>query len=475
MTRSSYDAVVVGAGPNGLAAAIAIAREGHSVAVLEAADTPGGGCRSAELTRPGFVHDVCSAIHPLAAASPFFKELPLAQHGVELVHPGLPAAHPLGGDRAAYMTRDVDETAAAMGRDADRYRKLMAPWVARADSVHSDFMRPIRIPQHLVSTSVFGLRYAFRGVDRLVKPFADDAAPALFAGMAAHSMLALSAWPTAAMAVMFTMMGHAYGWPLVKGGAQKLTDALVAHLLELGGEIHTGAEVRNVGDIPTSRVVLFDITPRQLVEIAGDELPSRYANAMSRFRYGPGVFKVDWALSEPVPWTAHECRRAGTVHVGGSFDEVAAGEADVVGGRIPENPFVLVAQQSLFDTRAPNGNHTLWAYCHVPSGSDVDMTDRIEAQIERFAPGFKDTILDKHVMNPAAMESYNANYIGGDINGGMQNFRQFLGRPLLRWNPYSTPNERLFICSSSTPPGGGVHGMCGYNAARIALKRLRKS
>jgi phytoene dehydrogenase-like protein len=475
VTRSSYDAVVVGAGPNGLAAAIAIAREGHSVAVLEAADSPGGGCRSAELTRPGFVHDVCSAINPLAAASPFFKELPLGRHGVELVHPALPAAHPIDGGRAAYMTRDVEETAESMGPDARRYSKLMRPWVRRAERVHDDFMRPIRIPKHPISTSLFGLRYGFRGVDSVAASFEGDEAPALLAGMAAHSMLALSAPPTGAMAIMFTMLGHAYGWPLVKGGAQKITDALVTHLLELGGEIHTGSEVRAVGDIPTSRVVLFDTTPRQLVAIAGEELPSRYVKSMSRFRYGPGVFKMDWALSDPVPWSAEPCRRAGTVHVGGTLAEVAASEAEVVAGRISEQPFVLVAQQSLFDRRAPDGNHTLWGYCHVPSGSDVDMTGRIEAQIERFAPGFKDTIINKHVMGPADMERYNSNYVGGDINGGLQNFRQFLGRPVLRWDPYSTPNERFFICSSSTPPGGGVHGMCGYNAAHAALKMLRGS
>jgi phytoene dehydrogenase-like protein len=469
----SYDAVVVGAGPNGLAAAIAIAREGFSVAVLEAADRPGGGCRSAELTRPGFIHDVCSAINPLAAASPFFAQLPLARHGVELIQPDLPAAHPLDGGRVAFMTRDVEETAQSMGRDARRYAKLMRPWAERAERVLPDFLRPIRIPKHPISTSVFGLRYAFRGIERLATPFVDDEAPALLAGMAAHSMLALTAPPTAAMAIMFTMLGHAYGWPLVRGGAQKLTDALVAHLSDLGGEIHTGSEVRRVGDIPTSRVVLFDITPRQLVAIAGDDLPSRYIKAMNRFRYGPGVFKVDWALSGPVPWLAEPCRRAGTIHIGGTLEEVAEGEAAVVAGKIPENPFVLVAQQSLFDRRAPDGNHTLWAYCHVPSGSGVDMTDRIESQIERFAPGFKDLIIDKHVMDPADMERYNANYIGGDINGGMQDLRQFLGRPLFRWNPYSTPNDRFFICSSSTPPGGGVHGMCGYNAAQVVLKRLR--
>ena len=472
MTRSSYDAVVVGAGPNGLAAAIAIAREGHSVAVLEAADTPGGGCRSAELTRPGFLHDVCSAIHPLAAASPFLKELQLTH---EMIQPEVAAAHPLDGGRAALLARDVDDTASALGSDGARYTKMLSRWVDREPALVPDFLRPIRIPRHPLTAASFGLRYGFRSVTQLARQFNTEEGRGLFAGMAAHSMLALNEVPTAAMAVMFLTIGHAYGWPLVKGGSQKITDALVDRLRELGGEVHAGFRIESVRQIPSSQVVLFDLTPRQVVAIAGDELPSRYAKAMSRFRYGPGVFKVDWALDGPVPWTADACRRAGTVHVGGSFEEVAASESAVVAGRLPEKPFVLAAQQSLFDRRAPDGKHTLWGYCHVPNGSDVDMTDRIEAQIERFAPGFKDLIVDRSVMRPAEMESYNANYIGGDINGGMQNLRQFFARPVARWDPYSTPNDRLFICSSSTPPGGGVHGMCGYNAALVALKRLRKS
>ena len=470
MTRA-LDAVVVGAGPNGLAAAIALAREGHSVTVLEAADTPGGGCRSAELTRPGFVHDVCSAIHPLAAASPFFKELGL---DYEMIQPGVAAAHPLDGGRAAVLERSIEDTAGALGDDGPRYRKTLGRWVRREPALIPDFLRPIRIPHSPLTAASFGVRYGFRSVTQLARRFETDEARALFAGMAAHSMLALNEIPTAAMAVMFLTIGHAYGWPLPKGGSQKITDALVDSLKSLGGEVQTGSAITSISEIPTSRVVLFDLTPRQVVAIAGDQLPARYARAMSRFRYGPGVFKVDWALSGPVPWTADACRHAGTVHVGGKLEEVASAERTVVDGHIPENPFVLVAQQSLFDTRAPEGNHTLWGYCHVPNGSNVDMTGRIEAQIERFAPGFKDLILDRSIMPPSDMERYNANYIGGDINGGMQNLRQFFARPVIRWDPYSTPNERLFICSSSTPPGGGVHGMCGYNAARVAQKRLRK-
>ena len=471
-----YDAVVVGAGPNGLAAAIAMARAGHSTLILEGSSTPGGGCRSAELTAPGFVHDVCSAIHPLAAASPFFRELPLPELGARFIQPDIPVAHPLDGGRSAFLDRDVSVTAEGMGSDRKRYEKFMSPWVAREPTLLKDLLRPIRIPRHLLSTASFGLRFGFSSVESMTKRFESDEARALFAGMAAHSMLALSAAPTAALALMFTMVGHAHGWPLVAGGSQMLTDSLVGVLHSLGGEIRTDSTVSSMSDIPDSRVVLFDLTPRQIASIAEGELPSRYAKALGRFRYGAGVWKVDWALSGPVPWTAEAPRRAGTVHVGGTFAEVAHSEAEVTAGRIPEKPFVLVAQQSLFDIdRAPKeGQHTLWGYCHVPHASDVDMTDRIEAQIERFAPGFKDLIIERHVTGPSAMESYNPNYIGGDINGGMQNFRQFFARPVLRWDPYSTPNDRLFICSSSTPPGGGVHGMCGYNAAQVAMRRMPK-
>lgn len=421
------------------------------------------------------MHDVCSAIHPLAAASPFFRELPLAEMGAELVHPTLPVAHPLGGGRAASLDRDLRATSAALGSDARAYERLLGPLLAPEPDIVADLLRPIRVPRHLVQTASFGLRFGFSSASRLARRFEHDEARALVAGLAGHSMLTLDSPPTAALAVMFALVAHTHGWPLVKGGSQKLADALARLFRESGGEIRTGSPIARIAELPPSKVVLCDVTPRQLAAMAADELPGRFVAALRRYRYGPGVWKIDWALSEPVPWSSDAARRAGTVHVGGTFEEIAASEREVAGGRHPEQPFVLVAQQSLFDERAPGGGHTLWGYCHVPNGSDVDMTQRIEAQIERFAPGFKDVVLDRHATGPAAMERYNANYVGGDINGGMQTLRQFFARPVARWDPYSTPNDRLFICSSSTPPGGGVHGMCGYNAAHVAVKRLRGS
>jgi phytoene dehydrogenase-like protein len=465
------DAVVVGAGPNGLAAAIALAQAGRSVLVLEAAERLGGGTRSEQLTEPGFRHDVCSAIHPLALASPFLRDLPLAEHGLSFVHPQIPLAHPLDGGDAAVLRRSPEETADGLGDDAAAYRSLMAPLADSWDAVVSDLLGPPRPPRHPLAAARFG-RSAVRSAVGLAQArFAGERARALFAGNAAHSMLPLDGRATAAYGLMLLMLGHGVGWPAAVGGSQAIADALASLLRSLGGEIETGREVRSLAELDGARAVLLDLTPRQILRVAGGALSGRYRAALERYRYGPGVFKLDYALDGPVPWSAPACRQAGVVHVGGTLEEVARAEAEVARGRHAERPYVLVAQQSLFDaSRAPAGRHTLWAYCHVPNGSDVDMTDAVERQIERFAPGFRELVRARHAMGPAAMEAHDANYVGGDINGGAGDLRQLWTRPAARRDPYTTPNPRLFVCSSSTPPGGGVHGMCGFYAARAALR-----
>jgi phytoene dehydrogenase-like protein len=465
------DAVVVGAGPNGLAAAIELARAGRSVLVCERSEHVGGGTATAELTLPGYRHDVCSAIHPLAVGSPFLRTLPLAAHGLEMIEPEVQAAHPLDGGRAAVLHRSVQATAAGLGgRDGEAYAALVGPFAAAWDDLAEIVLGAPRPPRHPLLAARFA-RSGIRGAVGLANStFRGEGARSLFAGMGAHSMLPLDRPPTAAFALVLLALGHAAGWPVARGGSQAIAEAMAAHLRSLGGEIRTGHEVRSTADLPRSRAVLFDVTPRQLLAICGGQLPRRYRAALGRYRYGPGVFKVDYALSAPVPWLAEECRRAGTVHVGGALAEMAAAEAKVARGGHPERPYVLVAQQSLVDAgRAPAGCHTLWAYCHVPNGSAVDMTDAIEAQIERFAPGFRDVVLARSVRGPAALEADNPNYVGGDINGGAADLRQVLARPVLRLSPYATPNPRFFLCSSSTPPGGGVHGMCGHHAARAAV------
>jgi phytoene dehydrogenase-like protein len=469
------DAAVVGSGPNGLAAAITLAQAGRSVLVLEASDTVGGGVRSAELTLPGFVHDVCSAIHPLARASPCFAALPLAEHGLELVDSPAPLAHPLDDGTAVMLERSVDGTAAGLGPEGQAYRKLMAPLVERRDKLLPFLLGRWPVPRYPVVAARFALLGLRSGVG-LAKRFDGERARALFAGLAAHSIQDLHRPPTASFGLVLEVLAHTHGWPLARGGSQGLSDALASYLRALGGEIEFGRQVESVDELPKSKVTMLDITPRQVLNVAGHRLPSRYARALRRYRYGPGIFKVDWALDGPVPWKAEGCARAATVHVGGTLEEIAASEAAVWRGEISEQPFVLVAQQSLFDdSRAPEGKHTLWAYCHVPNGSREDMTDRIEAQIERFAPGFRELVLERSVRGTAEIERYNANYVGGDINGGVQDFGQLYTRPVVRLNPYATPVEGLFICSSSTPPGGGVHGLCGYYAARSALRAERSS
>jgi phytoene dehydrogenase-like protein len=473
MNQKSYDAVVVGAGPNGLSAAIVLARAGLSVCVLEAKETIGGGARTEELTLPGFLHDICSAIHPVGVVSPFFRTLDLEKWGVEWVYPPIALAHVLEDGEAALLHPSLEETAQGLGRDGDAYRDMLRPFVEHADEFFPEILRPVRFPRHPFLMQRFGL-IALRSCKGLAESrFQEEKARALFAGCCAHSVLPLEQTGTASFGLVLALAGHAINWPCVRGGSIKIIDALAACLKSLGGEILTNAPVTNMKDLPQARGVFFDLTPRQVIEIAGEELPSGYRNKLSKFRYGPGVFKIDWALSGPIPWKNKECMRAATVHVGGTIGEVAESERVMWNGGHAERPFVLVAQQSLFDsTRAPAGKHTGWAYCHVPHGSTVDMTERIERQIERFAPGFRDLILARHTFNTHEVESHNPNMIGGDIGGGANDLGQFLARPLARYDPYSTPNEKIFLCSSSTPPGGGVHGMCGYWAAQSALKRL---
>ena len=471
--RRAYDAVVVGSGPNGLAAAILIARAGRSVLVIEAKDTIGGGARSAELTIPGFTHDVCSAIHPLAASSPFLSELPLSDHGLEWIYPPAAMAHPFDDGTAAVLERSVAATGRTLGEDFESYVRLMSPLVRDWGGLSVDLLGPLRLPKHPVALTRFGL-LALRSASNLARAkFKGERARALFAGLAAHSMLPLERPLSAAFGLVLGVTGHAVGWPLPRHGSQSISDALASYLRSLGGEVITGRLIESIDELPPARAVLFDVTPRQFLRIVGETLPPSYRRRLGGYRYGPGVFKVDWALDGPVPWRAPEVARAATVHLGGTIDEIAASEQDVWDGGHADRPFVLLAQQSLFDsTRAPEGKHTAWAYCHVPNGSTLDMTDRIEAQVERFAPGFRDLILAKSAMSPTALEEYNPNYVGGDINGGIQDLGQLFSRPMLRPSPYSTPRKGIYICSSSTPPGGGVHGMCGYHAARKALRDL---
>jgi phytoene dehydrogenase-like protein len=474
MSARGHDAIVVGSGPNGLAAAITLARAGRSVLVLEAADTIGGGCRTAELTLPGFRHDVCSAFHPLALASPFFRSIPLAEHGLRLIQPPAPVAHPLDDGDAVTLERSLDDTAAGLGMDADAWRRLYTPLVDKWEVIIGDILAPIRPTRHPLILARFGLG-AIRPAMKLAEArFRGERARALFAGIAAHSIMPLDRSLTASFGLMLGMLGHAVGWPVAAGGSQAIADTLAAYLRSLGGEIRTSARVDALDDLPEARAVVLDVAPRELVRLAHGQLPTRYAARLQRYRHGPGAFKVDWALAGPIPWLAHGCSRAGTVHVGGTLPEIAASERLVwEGSECPERPYVLVGQQSLFDdTRAPRGQHTAWAYCHVPNGSSTDMTALLEAQIERYAPGFRSLVLGRHVMGPAELEAYNPNYVGGDIVGGAHTPRQVFFRPAPRLNPYRTPRRGVYLCSSSTPPGGGVHGMCGVFAARSVLRDL---
>lgn len=472
----NYDAIVVGSGPNGLAAAITLQRAGLSVLLVEEKETIGGGTRTQELTLPGFRHDVCSAIHPMAIHSPFLSSLPLHDHGLEYLFSPLAAAHPFDDGGAAFVNGSITETAAALGADRAAYQRLLEPVVSYWDEIVDDILGPLRFPRHPLRLAAFGLQ-ALQPASWTVKRFRQQEARGLWAGMAAHSIQPLENMTTAAIGLVLTAAAHKKGWPLPKGGSQAIARAMAAYFTSLGGTIQTGWPVRSVDELPAARAVLLDVTPRQLLNLAGHRFSSFFKSQLQCYRYGMGVFKVDWALKEPVPFVAEACRQAATVHLGGSFEEIAFSESQAAAGRQVEKPFVLFAQQSRFDaSRAPDGMHTGWAYCHVPNGSVADMTTAIENQVERFAPGFKDLIIARHTMNTQAVQAYNPNYIGGDINGGIINLRQLYTRPSLRLTPYRTSDRQLFICSSSTPPGGGVHGMCGYHAARTALKDVfRKS
>ncbi len=460
------DAVVIGSGANGLAAAIVLARAGLRTVVLEAAQTIGGAVHSAELTLPGFVHDVCSAVYPMAAASPFFTTLPLEQHGLEWVQPTAPLAHPLDDGTAVLMHRSLEQTCGELGPDGPAYREMMKPLVDAGADLLFDVLGPLRFPRHPLQMARFGL-LAIRGARGLAESrFRSQRARALFAGLSAHSVLPLDAPASSAFPLMLAVAGHHAGWPIVRGGAQRLTDALASCF---GGEVRVGERVESIEDVLPARMILCDLGPRPLLAIAGHRFPETYREKLQRFRYGPGAYKVDWALSAPIPWKAKDCGLAGTVHLGGTLEEIAASERLVGEGQTPERPFVLLVQQSLFDaTRAPAGKHTAWAYCHVPNGSAEEMLERIEGQIERFAPGFREIVLLRHVTTPADFERGNANLVGGDFQGGAVNLPQLFTRPTI--GMYSTPVQGLYICSASTPPGGGVHGMCGYFAARRALR-----
>lgn len=474
MTSLDYDAVVVGSGPNGLAAAITLQQAGLRVLIVEAKNTIGGGLRTAELTLPGFKHDICSAIHPMAAASPFFNSLPLEKHGLEYIYPSISAAHPFDNGTSTVLTRSLQETASLLGNDEGNYLSLIGDVKSQWESLLPQILGPLSFPKDPIGLAKFGLN-ALQPATWLAKKFNNDATKGLWAGMAAHSILPLSQFTTSAIGLVLMTASHSKGWPIPKGGSQQLANALGSYFQSIGGKIQTNFYVSALSQLPSSKAILFDITPRQLLQIAGHRFSSIYQWQLQKYRYGMGVFKVDWALAEAVPFTSSDCRLAGTLHLGNTFEEIVHSEQATWQGQHPSRPFVLLGQQSIFDsTRAPAGKQVLWGYCHVPHGSTKDMAPFIENQIERFAPGFKDRILARHTFNTSQIEEYNPNYIGGDINGGVIDWRQLFTRPALRWSPYRTSTKGMYLCSSSTPPGGGVHGMCGYHAAKQALKDIFK-
>jgi phytoene dehydrogenase-like protein len=462
----------VGAGPNGLAAAIVLARAGRSVLVREASSTPGGGSRSDALTLPGFVHDTCSAIHPLGVSSPLFQRLPLDRHGLEWIHPPIPLAHPFDDGTAILLKRSTSATAAGLGRDGAAWQRLMDPLVRRWPQLATDVLAPLRPPRHPLLLARFGMLAVLPCAVLTRLAFREAGARALFTGIAAHATLPLTDPPSAAFGMVLGLAAHAGGWPLPRGGAQRIADALVSYLRSLGGELEINARVDAVDELPAHRAALLDLTPRQVLRVAGDRLPDGYRKELEAFQYGLGSFKVDWALDGPIPWRSPDVAQAGTVHLGGTAEEIEEARKEEWKGRPAERPLVLLSQPTLFDpSRAPEGKHVAWGYCHLPNGSTFDMTERIEAQVERFAPGFRDRIIARHTMGPADLERRNPNLVGGDVGGGEATLRQLFFRPALRPVPYATPDPDIFICSASTPPGGGVHGMCGFHAARAALRR----
>jgi len=462
----------VGSGPNGLAAAIVLAQAGLQVEVFEAESQPGGGARTMELTLPGFHHDFGSAVHPMAIGSPFFSSLPLRVYGLEWIHFPAPVAHPLDDGTAVVLERDLNEATRVFGEDGNAWDRLMRPMVEKWQEIAPELLAPIiAVPRHPLLLAKFGFQGLMPATFLANRLFRSERTKALFAGLAAHSMLALDEPFTGSFGIIFGVTAHAVGWPIPRGGSQSITNALRAHLEKLGGSVRLSSRVDSIASVGDFDVALCDLTPHQLLQVSGDRFSTAYKRLLARYRYGPGVFKVDYALSSPIPWKAHECASAATVHVGGTMREIAASEAEVRHGRHSERPYMLVAQPTVVDpTRAPQGKHIAWTYCHVPNGSTVDMLPRIEAQLERFAPGFRDCVLARRVLRPAELQSMDANLIGGDIAGGAVDWRQLLFRPT--WRLYATPSKDIYICSSSTPPGAGVHGMCGYNAAKLALKRF---
>ncbi|HVU98282.1 MAG TPA: NAD(P)/FAD-dependent oxidoreductase [Puia sp.] len=472
MSKTDFDAVILGSGPNGLAAAIVLQQRGLSTLIIEGRNAIGGGMRSAELTLPGFIHDVCSAAHPLGIASPFFKTLPLDRHGLEWIVPPIAAAHPLDTGTTPFLTQSPQQTAESFGVDRSTYLRLLSPLVKDWPSLAPELLGPFHFPNHPGMMARFGWQ-GIPSAAHLAKGFQTAEAKALVAGMAAHAMQPLTNLTTAAVTLIFLMAGHGDGWPIARYGSVKLAEALAAYYTSLGGRIQTNTWIGELSQLPSAKALLLDLTPRQLLKLGGNRWSALYQRQLERYRYGMGVFKVDWALDGPIPWKHPACREAGTVNLGNTFEEIAASEALTAQGGHPDRPFVLLTQPSLFDpSRAPQGKHTAWAYCHVPGGSRRDMTAAVEAQIERYAPGFRDRILARHTMDTAQMEEYNPNYVGGDINGGIMDIRQLFTRPALRRSPYRTSVNNIYLCSSASPPGGGVHGMCGYHAARRVLRDL---